>query len=201
MPSKGVDISESRLRIFVFLAVVIIACIAIYNWVVSPQTAFLNAAQDYERVAKKTEHKIDVLTRVIKRMQGEVVQMEEFDETAVAHFFDIDLGLQFLDDLESEATGAGCSVVSLNYMLPEPVEVQGLSCDELEVISKNAEIEVIGNYSSVADLLGRLNVHSDRVSVTDLDFATTADFSAIRCTMKITVYIIEDKELINDVEN
>ena len=201
MASKGADNSEARLRMLVALAVLIIVCIAIYNWVVSPQTAFLGAAQDYERVAKKTELKIDILTRTIKRMQGEVAQMKEFDAIAVDHFFDIDSGLQFLDNLESEATGSGCLIVSLNYMLPEAVEVQGLSCDELGVTSKKAEMEVVGSYSNIAGFLKRLNRHSDRVSVSDLEIAMTADYSAMRCNMEITVYIIEDKELINDVEN
>jgi Tfp pilus assembly protein PilO len=201
MASKGADNSEARLRMLMALAVLIIVCIAIYNWVVSPQAAFVGAAQNYERVAKKTEHKIDVLTRAIKRMQCEVAWMEEFDTTAVAHFFDIDSGLQFLDNLEFEATESGCSIVSLNYMLPETVEVQGLSCDELEVTSKKAEMEVVGSYSNIAGFLKRLNRHSDRASISDLEIAMTSDYSAMRCTMEIKVYIIEDKELINDVEN
>ena len=201
MVTKGSGISEAKQKIFVSLAVLAIVSIAIYNLVVSPQTALLVAAQDYERIAKNTERKIDVLTRSINRMRGEVVRMEEFDAAAVGRFFDIGSGLRFLDNLESEITESGCSIVSLNYMLPEPVEIDGFSCDKLEVISKNAEIKVLGNYSNIAGLLERLSRHSERVSVGDLAIATTDDQMAIRCNMKITVYIIEDKELISNVEN
>ena len=201
MINKSFDISETKSKIFVSLAVLIIVFIAIHNWVVSPQAAFLGAAQDYERVTKDTEHKIDILTRTIERLQGDVVRMKEFDAKKVACFFDIETGLRFLDNIESDATEFGCSVISLNYMLPKTIEIEGLYCDNLEVITKEAEIEVLGHYNNIKSFLERLNGNSDRVCVSNLKIETTDDFSAIKCNMKITIYIVEDKELISDVKN
>ena len=190
-----------KTKLFASLAMSIIAFMAIYNWAISPQTAYISAAQHYEQVAKNTEQKTAVLETTVKHKQAELAELQISFSKAKEAFFDSQSALEFLSNIESLATKAGCTVDSSNITALGPIKFEGAESSELIVVPKQAEIRLTGQYDCITEFIKQLSTNEKKVSLSNLDIKTTPDYMALTCIMCVTIYTIEDKEIRNDVKN
>ena len=199
MANKSILRSGPRAKIYLSLAVVIITSMAVYNWAISPQTAYLDAAQHYERVARKTEQKTEILKRGLKRIQSELADVQYLFTNAGKPFFDKRSASEFFSNIESMASNAGCKVDSLSYMAPKEIEFKAVGSDELTTLSRKMQISLTGQYKSITEFIGKLSDNEKKVFLSDLNLETAPDFMTLTCSMYVTIYMIEDKETANNV--
>ena len=64
MLNKSLGKSGPKPKFILLVAVAAITSVAVYNWVLSPQTAYLSAAQQYEQIAKDAGQRIKILEKL-----------------------------------------------------------------------------------------------------------------------------------------
>ena len=66
---------------------------------------------------------------------------------------------------------------------------------------KNAEITLTGQYNNIVKFLARLSNRPEHISISEM-FIENAEFGEklLICKMKITIFMIDDKEIITDEE-
>lgn len=181
----------SRTKVFAPVAMAVIVSIAIYNWSISPQTAYVKAAQQYEQIAKDTEHKTLVLEKTINRKQQELEQLKIESAKIEEPFFDERAALGFLSNIEPLAAAAGCTVDSLNYVAPKIIESTEDASSGLIALVRRAEICLKGRYDNIKEFIRRIEDNDKKVFLSDLDIAVSRDYKTLTCSMDITIYSLE----------
>ena len=199
MANKNMLQSGPKAKWFFSLAMVIITSMAVYNWAISPQTAYLNAAQHYERVAKNTEQKTEILKKGLKLRQIELAELQYSFTNAEKPFFDENSALEFFSNIESMASKAGCKVDSLSYMPPKEIKFKEVESDELTAMSRQMKISLTGQYDSITVFIKNLSDNEKKVFLSGVNIDTAPDFSTLTCSIYVTIYMIEDKETANNV--
>ena len=179
-------------------AIFVIAGMAVYNWTVSPQTTYLHAARQYEKIANDAKQRTLILEKTIALKQQECsVSQIERDELKTKFFSPSEAG-DFLADIELMIAEAGCDVDSRRLM---PVTVledeKGLST--VNISRRELAVKFTGSYSGISGLIEELASGTKRVVISGLDLEVTSDFSALVCDVNITIYVLEDKEINRDV--
>ena len=189
---------SSTSKVVISVSFVAIVTLATYNWIVSPQTGYLHAARQYEMIVgnagKKTTFIKEQIT--IKEVEIEVLQREiaEIQNS----FFPPQKATEFFMDIEPLSLQCNCNVDSLTFMADETR--QGVDKDESSpVILKSAVVEITGAYEDLMKFLGRLGGYPQRISINDLRIESgPRDTEKLSCGMTITIYVVEDKEIITD---
>ena len=183
--------TSSNTKLFASVAMVIIVSIAIYNWAISPQTAYIKAAQQYEKITKKTENKTMTLKKLTERKQQELEQLKIELAKAEKPFFDGSTALEFLSNIETLAAEAGCAVDSLNYMAPKIIEFKDDESSGLTVLVRRAEISLKGRYDNITEFIKQIGGNQKKVFISDLDMAINSDYTTLTCSMDITIYSLQ----------
>ncbi|MGA1979399.1 MAG: type 4a pilus biogenesis protein PilO [Sedimentisphaerales bacterium] len=178
-------------RSVVFTALIIIATIAMYNWIVAPHVTYLFAAQEYESAVSKAVEKNEVITDEVK---AETKRREElYEQLARARntLFTPDETKEFFSDLQAVSEETGCIVRSLNLAASEP----SFRDDTSSIIANSAMLTVSGQYNSIIRLVEKLQNHPKKIwmypfKIESIDFGS----GQLKCDMTITAYTIQDKE-------
>ena len=191
---------SSTSKVIISVSFVAIVTLATYNWIVSPQTGYLQAARQYETIVgnagKKTEvikNQIDVKEIEIEKLQGEIAAIQN-------SFFSPQKATEFFMDIEPLSLQCNCNVDSLTFNADETR--RGAQADKEEsspVILKSATVTITGTYDGLMKFLARLGNYPQRISINDLYIESGArNGEKLDCGMTITIYVVEDKESITD---
>ena len=189
---------SSTSKFVISVSFVGIVTLATYNWIVSPQTRYLHAARQYKTMVgnagKKTafiKDQIAVKEIEIEKLQSEIARIQN-------SFFSPQKATEFFMDLEPIALQCGCNVVSLTFMADETH--RGTEKKQSSpVILKRARLDITGEYENLMKFLGRLGNYPQRVSINDLCVESNHPGNDnLNCGMTITIYVVEDKEIMTD---
>lgn len=189
---------SSTSKIVVSVSFVAIVTLATYNWIVSPQTGYLHAARQYEMIVgsagkKTTFIKEQILTKEveIEKLQREIAEIQN-------SFFSSQKATEFFMDIEPLSLQCNCNVDSLTFMADETH--QRTNEDESSpVILRRAAVDITGRYEDLMRFLGRLGSYPQRIAISDLCIESgPRNSDKLTCRMTITIYIVEDKEIITD---
>ncbi|HUT29886.1 MAG TPA: hypothetical protein VMX13_08850 [Sedimentisphaerales bacterium] len=176
-------------------SLVLIAGLAMYNWIVAPHAAYLSAAQRHESsvvtIAKKNEH----ISRIVQIKREKLKKLREQSSQLMSTLFTAEKSKEFFEDLEAISEQAGCSVYSLNFInkAPDPYSVQPE--EAAGMVDKIAVLSIIGGYENVIKLLERLQMRSEKVWIDSLRMQTLERHSAHpRCDITLRIHVIQDKE-------
>lgn len=176
-------------------ALIIIAAIAMYNWIVAPHCTYLLAAQQYGSIADSIAKKNRVISGTIqikrKKLQELQIRLGNLQST----LFSPKEAREFFSDLQAISEQAECAVTSLNFVAGKPTSEDKHFKSVSHVTTKSAVLRVVGIYGSMIKLLDSLQARSQKVWIDSLEM-TALDKSAthVKCDITITVYISQDKE-------
>jgi len=172
-------------------ALIVIAAFAMYNWMVTPHAVYLSSAKGYESVMDKImeQNKSIALQVEIKKKQLETLRENSAQLQSV--LFTSDQAEEFFSDLQVTAELSGCTVHTINRV----ADKRNSENERLGVVTRSAELSVIGNYRNMVKLIETLqarneNVWIDQIGVLILD----ADSDKARCGLTITICQIIDKD-------
>jgi hypothetical protein len=181
----------------VFTALIIIATIAMYNWIVAPHVTYLFAVQQYESVFSNAIEKNKVIAREVKAKIKNLEAINQQLAIARSALFTPDETKAFFSDLQAVSEEVGCAVRSLNVVMSEPsFGSKRKQAENTSVIVVNSAIlTVSGQYNSIIKLLEKLrnyrkNIWIDSFKMEIIDFGS----AQLKCDITITIYIIRDKE-------
>ncbi len=182
----------------IYAVLIIIARIAVYNWVIIPRTAYLSAAQQYESVADDLVRKTRIAAGAIKIQNSRLNKLHRELEHAYSGLFTSAQADEFFRRLQVLAANTGCTIDSLNFIAPKSAKNKAQHETD-EVISKTVKLTVIGPYDSIVGFLGKLQLNDKKVWIKSLRIETMPkDIGELTCDVTFVIYSIVEKEFALD---
>jgi hypothetical protein len=181
----------------VFTALIIIATIAMYNWIVAPHVTYLFAVQQYESVFSNAVEKNKVIAREVKAKTKKLEAINQQLASACSSLFTLDETKAFFSDLQAVSEEAGCAVRSLNVAMSEPSfgNKRKQAGNTSGIVANSAILTVSGQYSSIIKLLEKLHNYRKKIWIDSFKMEIIDFGSAqLKCDMTITIYTVRDKE-------
>ena len=176
-------------------ALIIIAAIAMYNWIVTPHTTCLFAAQRYESVVGNIAKKNKLISNTVNTKRKKLQELREQFVQLQSILFTPEEAKEFFSDLQAISEEAGCTVYSLNFIMSEAGPENEQSKDTSGIVTNRAMLSVVGVYENIIKLVERLQVRTQKVWIDSVKMEIVDyDSPQSKCDITITIYTIQDKE-------
>lgn len=183
-------------RTAVSASLIMIAALAMYNWIVAPRTNYLLAAQRYEFVM---ENVVKINTSIGNKVETKKKKLQELREQSAqlqSTLFTPDQAREFFSDLQAISKETGCVVYSVNLIsnVPNPIK-DGQLQDSAGIVTKSAVLSVVGVYKNITKLIERLQSRTQKVWIDSVKVQALNNNSDLpRCDITITICALTDKE-------
>ncbi len=179
----------------VSVSLIVIAALAMYNWLVTPHADYLSAAQGYESVMDNVVEKNKTISNIVNIKRKKLQELSGKSAQLQSILFTPDQAREFFSDLQAVSEETGCVVYSLNLMTNKPSPKDRDSEDTSGIVTKSAVLSVVGVYRNIAKLMERLQARTQKVWIDSVQ-VRTLDYSSDqpRCNITITICALTDKE-------
>ena len=172
-------------------SLVFIAALAMYKWVIAPQSGYLTAAKGYESTMNKVIERNKITAGQVKTKKEKLQQLRESSVQLQSMLFTNDQAKEFFSDLQVIAEQAGCAVQATHFVNEKSRDEN----EHLSIETKNASISVVGLYQNIERLVGRLQARTQKVWI-DYIKMQTIDENSDRIICDLTITICQIKESI-----
>lgn len=180
-------------KVIVGVSFISIVALAAYNWVISPQIAYLQAAEQYKVIIGGAGAKSTLILKNIDRKLIELDELQQDVSMLENSFFTLEKAREFFSDIEPVAVQHDCTVESSDFMPP----VLRKNEDVSDVTLSRAKIVLSGSYKNITKFLEKIRDYPQRVVISNLLIERTDNPNGdLNCKINITVYVIEDKEAV-----
>ncbi len=198
---KFTKVSDTS-RTIVALSIVAIIALAMYNWVVSPQTAYLAAAQQQDRLLTDSSNKYIEIENEIKTSEVEAAELQADINDMQAKFFSVSKCRDFFGSLEELLKQSNCTLASLIF--EEDSSIAGQKDQQqgsLAVSAKSIRLHINGQYNDIKSFLKVLRACPEEIAIVDMTIATDDNNARIlTCNILLKVYILGNLEITNNEE-
>lgn len=198
---KFTKVSDTS-RTIVALSTVAIIALAMYNWVVSPQTAYLAAAQQQDRLLSDSSNKYIEIENEIKTSEVEAAELQADINDMQAKFFSVSKCRDFFGSLEELLKQSRCTLASLTF--EEDSSIAGQEDQKqgsLAVSAKSIRLHINGRYNDIKSFLKVLRACPEEIAIVDMTIATDDNNARIlTCNILLKVYILGNLEITNNEE-
>lgn len=179
----------------VSVSLIVIAALAMYNWLVTPHADYLSAAQGYESVMDNVVEKNKTISNIVNIKRKKLQELREKSAQLQSILFTPYQAREFFSDLQAVSEETGCVVYSLNLMTNKPSPKDRDSEDTSGIVTKSAVLSVVGVYRNIAKLMEKLQARTQKVWIDSVQ-VRTLDYSSDRprCDITITICVLTDKE-------
>jgi Tfp pilus assembly protein PilO len=193
LADKIIQLERSPRRVLL-VALVVVAAVGLYRWILAPYSGQLLAAQRYESALDSTIRKADVLgtTLKVKRAKAEELTRESawlrdrlFTPVEVRDFF---------ASLQTTAQRAGCAIQSVSSVPEQRGGSQNQPEDGSGIVGKKAVVTVIGGYNDIVGFLKELQTAERKVWIESVKLGTGDDVGKLRCQVVLTLYCVNSLE-------
>ena len=177
-------------------SLILIAALAMYNWIVAPRTNYLLAAQRYEFVM---ENVVKINTSIGNKVETKKKKLQELREQSAqlqSTLFTPDQAREFFSDLQAISEETGCIVYSVNLITNKTSPYKdGQLHDTAGIVTKSAVLSVVGVYKNITKLIERLQSRTQKVWIDSVKVqALNNNSDRPRCDITITICALTDKE-------
>ncbi|MFB0555157.1 MAG: hypothetical protein ACETWQ_17755 [Phycisphaerae bacterium] len=177
-------------------SLILIAAIAMYNWIVAPRANYLLAAQRYEFAMDNVVKKNKTIDNRVKVKKKKLQELREQSAQLQSTLFTFDQAREFFSDLQAISEQTGCIVYSVNLITnnPNPIKDRQLQ-DTAGIVTKSAVLSVVGVYKNITKLIERLQSRTQKVWIDSVKVqALNNNSDRPRCDITITICALTDKE-------
>ncbi len=185
-------------KVFIVVSIAGIVAIAAYNRIVSPQTAYLHAAQQHEVMLNTAGKKVAKIKKKIKTKITQLAVLRKEIGKIQDKFFTPGGGREFFLDLDPISIASDCNV---DWRFKEDVKTtsDNKHDDSFSIALKYVEISLTGQYKNIIKFLTKLSSYSEHLSISNLSIKSIGfGKKELICKMTITIYLIENKEIMTD---
>jgi Tfp pilus assembly protein PilO len=179
-------------RTTLFSALIVIASIAMYDWIVAPHVTCLSASQQYESVVSSAVEKNKAVARDIETKTKKLEELHQQLVMSRGLLFTHNEAEEFFSNLQTVAEGTGCTVHALSLVGNKSSSQDTRKAEETSGITANsATVTVSGHYNNIFAFVEKLQNSAKKIWLDSFDM-TVVDFSSgqLECSMTITIYII-----------
>ncbi len=177
-------------------SLILIAAIAMYNWIIAPRANYLLAAQRYEFAMDNVVNKNKTIGNRVKVKKKKLQELREQSAQLQSTLFTFDQAREFFSDLQAISEQTGCIVYSVNLITnnPNPIKDRQLQ-DTAGIVTKSAVLSVVGVYKNITKLIERLQSRTQKVWIDSVKVQALSNNSdRPRCDITITICALTDKE-------
>lgn len=172
-------------------ALIVIAAFAMYNWMVTPQAAYLSSAKGYESAMDKILEQNKSITVQIENKKKRLQELRENSDQLQSVLFIQDQAKEFFSDLQVISEQSGCTVHTINLVAIE----RDPENERLGVVARSATLRVVGVYRDMVKLIERLQARTEKVWIDEIGVQIIdPDSDKARCDLTITICQIIDKD-------
>jgi Tfp pilus assembly protein PilO len=172
-------------------ALIVIAAFAMYNWMVTPQAAYLSSAKGYEYAMDKILEQSKSITVQIEIKKKQLQELRENSIQLQSVLFTQDQAKEFFSDLQVISEQAGCMVHTINMVAVE----RDPESERLGVVARSATLRIVGVYRDMVKLIERLQARTEKVWIDEIGVQIIdPDLDKARCDLTITICQIIDKD-------
>lgn len=177
-------------------SMILIAALAMYNWIVAPRTNYLLAARRYEFVMNNVVKKSKTIDNRVKIKKKNLQELREHSAQLQSTLFTSDQAREFFSDLQAISEETGCIVYSVNLITNNPKPLRdGQLQDTAGIVTKSAVLSVVGVYKNITKLIKRLQSRTQKVWIDSVKIRALDNSSDLpRCDITITICALTDKE-------
>jgi Tfp pilus assembly protein PilO len=189
LAEKIIQINRSHRRVLL-IALVVIAAVAMYRWILSPYTGQLLAAQMYNYTLDSAIHKAGLMGTLLEAKKANTVELTKESDRLRNQLFTPQEARQFLASLPAAVRQTGCVTQSVSTA---PETQRGSQDDSSGIVPKKATVTVIGGYNDIIKFLEGLqtSVHKVWIESVRID---AGGAGKLKCQVLLTVYCIERVE-------
>lgn len=186
-------------KVLVSVSSILMVGLVTYNWAIAPQRSYLHAAQQHESMMQNAGKKSQVIKNRILSKEKEMANLYDQIAETKDSFFTPKIAREFFLDLEPILLQSSCSMESLTSVSPDKIFTDDQAQNHPGVVLRCAQIKFIGRYEHIIKFIKRLSGYSQRISVNNILLEAVEPGSRmLMCNMTITIYLIEDKEKMED---
>lgn len=191
--------SLSKLRLSskqgLLAASVVIAVLAMYNWIVAPHVTYLRAVQRYEPVvAQVAQEQVSVKDQMVESKKVLEELEAQFDQVR-SLLFSPGQVQPLTGDLEALAVQHRCALRSVDVRSGRPLRIAGDEQGSLVVDEVRIAMTVTGEYDGLMAFIGRVQAYERRICIRSLVMEPTGpDPRRLQCRIEIGIYMIVEKE-------
>jgi len=177
-------------------SLILIAAIAMYNWIVAPRANYLLAAQRYEFAMDNVVKKNKTIDNRVKVKKKKLQELREQSAQLQSTLFTFDQAREFFSDLQAISEQTGCIVYSVNLITNNPNPIKGGQLqDTAGIVTKSAVLSVVGVYKNITKLIERLQSRTQKVWIDSVKVqALNNNSDRPKCDITITICALTDKE-------
>ncbi len=177
-------------------SLILIAALAMYNWIVAPRTNYLLAAQRYEFVMENVVKKNKTIDNRVNIRKKKLQELREQSAQLQSTLFTPDQAREFFSDLQAISEETGCIVYSVNLITnKQNPNKDGQLQDTAGIVTKSAVLSVVGVYRNITKLIERLQSRTQKVWIDSVKVqALNNNSDRPRCDIAITICALTDKE-------
>ncbi|HUU19912.1 MAG TPA: hypothetical protein VMW72_22360 [Sedimentisphaerales bacterium] len=177
-------------------SLILIAALAMYNWIVAPRTNYLLAAQRYDFAMDNVVKKNKTIDNRVKVKKKKLQELLEQSAQLQGTLFTFDQAREFFSDLQAISEQTGCIVYSVNLISNNPNPIKdGQLQDTAGIVTKSAVLSVVGVYKNITRLIERLQSRTQKVWIDSVKVqALNNNSDRPRCDITITICALTDKE-------
>jgi hypothetical protein len=177
-------------------SLILIAALAMYNWIVAPRTNYLLSAQRYEFVTDNMVKKNKTIDNRVNIKKKKLQELREQSTQLQSTLFTSDQAREFFSDLQAISEQTGCIVYSVNLITNNPNPIKdGQLQDTTGIVTKSAVLSVVGVYKNITKLIERLQSRTQKVWIDSVKIrALNNNSDRPRCDITITICALTDKE-------
>jgi len=174
-------------RYTISAALIMIITIGVYNWVISPHTKYLSAAQKYEQVLDERNRTNKLILSNLKIKQTRLEQLKQRFTNLNEIAFTEKEAKNFWSNLKQITEEAGCYFDSLTI-------TNSKQAAEGTFTTKSAAVSMSGNFNGITQVIEKINSNPRKIWIDSLQLKTVQQSSILRCDMTITIYKSTSKE-------
>ncbi len=177
-------------------SLILIAAIAMYNWIVAPRANYLLAAQRYEFAMENVVKNNKTIDNRVNIKEKKLQELREQSSQLQSTLFTSNQAREFFSDLQAISEETGCIVYSVNLISNKPNPIKdGQLQDTAGIVTKSAVLSVVGVYKNITKLIKRLQSRKQKVWIDSVQLRTLDNRSdQPRCDITITICALTDKE-------
>ncbi len=179
-------------RYAVSASLIVIALLAMYNWLIAPHAVYLSVVHGYESAMSNLVNKNNLINSKVKVKRKKLQDLQEKSAQLQSTLFTSEKAREFFSDLQAISQQTGCIVQSLNMIKNNPNEKQSKSTSG--IVTRSAELSVLGLYKDIPRLIQRLQARTQKVWIDSIKILTVEyNSDRPRCDITITICEIQDK--------
>ncbi|MGA2172513.1 MAG: hypothetical protein ABSG82_05805 [Sedimentisphaerales bacterium] len=194
LADKVIRLNSSSRRVLL-VALVVIAEVGLYRWILAPFSNQLLAAQRHNSALDSTIRKAGILDTTLEDKKAKLEKLTGEAARLQNELFTPDEAREFFASLPAVARLAGCAVQSVSQVPEQRAGSQNRPGDDSGIVSRKAVVTVIGRYNSIVRLFEEIQTYKRKVWVDPVKIEAGDGTGKLKCQVTVTLYCIERVEM------